>query len=337
MHILKIINEYNCTPALAVALVKGYMNFACVTTVLASIYVGNCLGFLFVDFIALSKPQPHILFPIRLSATEIPNNEKPLSLVSRHKKDADVINFVQCLKSIAKESSRSLNEFQRQELFDGVIRRINSMESRSLSTCVWALGCIGCKSTDLNTEDESKLILGLSDNIGMMMEIDRLKLVYGLGRLGFQWQRFPQELQLGIMSLLASTLPNELDGELSDAGRQLATILYAFGQMGVSKTDLLPELWDSFCDRLCSALSNEHFSSQGFANSFWGLERLGYKWDDFSPTLQELFIQFLSKDNFLALQKEFCSVLHSFSKMQVNMGSPFYLIGMFVTSLRSPR
>ena len=104
--------------------------------------------------------------------------------------------------------------------------------------------------------------------------------------------------------------------------RELATILFTLGQLGVT-TDLLPE---GSLSRVLEEVSQiaAQFTPQGLSNALHGLARMGVLWSDLPPQAQSelplrgaAIVQEMRPD-------ELCSITQSMAVMKVSLPSHLF-------------
>ena len=102
-------------------------------------------------------------------------------------------------------------------------------------------------------------------------------------------------------------------GELD--GREMATMVFTLGQLGLSKAALPDETAAQLLDRVGAISSN--FSSQAFANTLHGLARIGFEWSDIPQSVAEVFLKCGTALTPSMRHDELCSLFQSMALMKV--------------------
>ena len=231
---------------------------------------------------------------------------------------ADVTEFSALLKQMAAKRRR-LKESDRPALSSAVIERLDSLNDELFSDCIWSMGTLRCGLNDFaaisSTVKGKSTVQQFWDKVAQVSETaDRLcitRLAIGLGKMGLRWDSLPSSTQASVIKLVTPS-----DSSIGLESRELATVLFTLGQLGVT-TDLLPEgALPRVLDEMASIVHN--FTPQGLSNALHGLARMGVLWTDLPVQAQSglpmrgaSIVKEMRPD-------ELCSIMQSMAVMKVS-------------------
>lgn len=244
---------------------------------------------------------------------------------------ADVTEFSFLLKQMAAKR-RSLQESDRPALARAVIERLDLLSEELFSDCIWSIGTLRCSLNDFSaissTVKGNDPIQHFWDKVAHVSErADRkcvTRLAIGLGKMGLRWDSLPESAKVSLIKLIQDQgVPsNSSNSLISHESRELATVLFTFGQLGVT-TELLPE--GSLLKVLEEvAVIAPNFTPQGLCNALHGLARMGVLWTDLPTKAQKelplrgaMIVAEMRPD-------ELCSILQSMAVMKVATDETIY-------------
>ena len=239
----------------------------------------------------------------------------------------DIAEFTSLLKQMAAKRRR-IPEANRPALSRAVFERLDQFNNEFFSDCVWSIGTLRCNVNDFSsagtTTQGIDAVSAFWEKVSKVSEsADRLcltRLAIGLGKMGVRWDNLPSSTRVSLTKLIQDE--NYFAGTASVSkvipeSRELATILFTLGQLGVT-TDLLPE---GSLSRVLEEVSQiaAQFTPQGLSNALHGLARMGVLWSDLPPQAQSelplrgaAIVQEMRPD-------ELCSITQSMAVMKVSL------------------
>ena len=250
----------------------------------------------------------------------------------------DIAEFTSLLKQMAAKRRR-IPEANRPALSRAVFERLDQFNNEFFSDCVWSIGTLRCNVNDFSsagtTTQGVDAVSSFWEKVSKVSEsADRLcltRLAIGLGKMGVRWDNLPSSTRVSLTKLIQDE--NYFAGaagvsKIIPESRELATILFTLGQLGVT-TDLLPE---GSLSRVLEEVSQiaAQFTPQGLSNALHGLARMGVLWSDLPPQAQSelplrgaAIVQEMRPD-------ELCSITQSMAVMKVSISfdltRPFQLL-----------
>ena len=239
---------------------------------------------------------------------------------------ADVTEFSFLLKQMGAKRRR-IQESDRPALARAVMERIDHLSDELFSDCIWSIGTLRCTVNDFSAISSSvkgkDTIQHFWDKVARVSETaDRLcitRLAIGLGKMGLRWDSLPESTKVSLMKLIQNDviLGNLSNATVSLESRELATVLFTLGQLGMT-TELLPE---GSLSRILQevAVIAHNFTPQGLSNALHGLARMGVLWTDLPQQAQSelplrgaVIVAEMRRD-------ELCSIMQSMAVMKVPM------------------
>lgn len=239
-----------------------------------------------------------------------------------------VDEFSSTLKQIASKR-RPIRDLDRPALSRAVLERFEHLNNELFSDCVWSLGTLRCTVDDFSafhsTIKGQDSITYFWDNVARVSKsADRLcliRLAIGLGKMGLKWDNLPMSTRSSLLNLIEDQKsPQETgDGSLGIVhieSRELATLLFTLGQLGMTKEILQEGSLTRVLNEVAAIAIN--FTPQGLSNSLNGLARMGVLWDDLPiqarnqlPDRGAAIVAEMRPD-------ELCSIMQSMAVMKVN-------------------
>ena len=239
----------------------------------------------------------------------------------------DVAEFSALLKQMAAKRRR-IPEANRPALARAVFERLDQFNNEFFSDCVWSIGTLRCNVNDFTpagtTIEGVDAVSSFWEKVAKVSEsADRLcltRLAIGLGKMGLRWDNLPTPTRLSLTKLIQDenySTDAASQVKVIPESRELATILFTLGQLGVT-TDLLPE---GSLFRVLEEVSQiaAQFTPQGLSNALHGLARMGVLWSDLPPQAQSelplrgaAIVQEMRPD-------ELCSITQSMAVMKVSV------------------
>ena len=241
---------------------------------------------------------------------------------------ADVSEFSSLLKQMAAKRRR-IQESDRPALARAVIERLDLLSDEQFSDCVWSIGTLRCNVNDFSaissTVQGKDTVQHFWSKVATASETsNRLcvtRLAIGLGKMGLRWDNLPSSTRVSLIKLIQNqVLPgDEADNSVSLESRELSTVLFTLGQLGVT-TELLPEGSLSQVLEEVAAIAN-NFTPQGLSNALHGLARMGVLWTDL-PVLAQNELPLRGATIVAEMRPdELCSIMQSMAVMKVQWSS----------------
>jgi hypothetical protein len=237
----------------------------------------------------------------------------------------DVAEFSFLLKQMAAKRRR-ISDSYRPALSRAVLERLDQLNDDFFSDCVWSIGTLRCNihdfsaiSTTLHGKDSASLFWDKVASVSVTASrLCITRLAIGLGKMGIRWDSLPTSTRVSLINLVQNErFPGDPANRINSVpeSRELATILFTLGQLGVT-TDLLPEgAMTRVLDEVASIAVN--FTPQGLSNALHGLARMGVMWTDLPPLAQ---IELPTRGAAIVAEMrsdELCSILQSMAVMKV--------------------
>lgn len=237
----------------------------------------------------------------------------------------DIIEFTSLLKQMAAKRRR-IPDSDRPALSRAILERLNQLSDEQFSDCVWSIGTLRCNLNDISsvsfiTDGTDSVTLFWNKVANVSETANRLcftRLAIGLGKMGLRWEDLPDLTRVGLIKLIQNEKlagDAEVQKNVIPESRELATILFTLGQLGVT-TDILPE---GSLSRVLEEVAQiaVSFTPQGLSNALHGLARMGVLWADLPlqaqsalPSRGAVIVAEMRPD-------ELCSIVQSMAVMKV--------------------
>jgi hypothetical protein len=255
--------------------------------------------------------------------------EKPQQLTQTNLKllisTTDIMEFTSLLKQMAAKRRR-IPDSDRPALSRAILERLDQLSDELFSDCVWSIGTLRCTLIDISsvssTTDGTDPTTSFWNKVARVSETaNRLcltRLAIGLGKMGLRWDNLPDLTRVGLIKLIQN---EKLAGDANfqqktiPDSRELATILFTLGQLGVT-TDILPE---GSLSRVLEEVAQiaVKFTPQGLSNALHGLARMGVLWSDLPVEAQSALPSRGATIVAEMRPDELCSIVQSMAVMKV--------------------
>lgn len=255
--------------------------------------------------------------------------EKPQQLTQTNLKllvsTSDIIEFTSLLKQMAAKRRR-IPDGDRPALSRAILERLDQLNDELFSDCVWSIGTLRCTLIDISSV--SSITDGTDSTTSFWDKVARVsgsanrlcltRLAIGLGKMGLRWDNLPDLTRVGLIKLIQN---EKLAGDINfqenmiPESRELATILFTLGQLGVT-TDILPE---GSLSRVLEEVAQVavKFTPQGLSNALHGLARMGVLWTDLPLQAQSALPSRGATIVAEMRPDELCSIMQSMAVMKV--------------------
>jgi hypothetical protein len=239
----------------------------------------------------------------------------------------DVGEFSSMLKQMAAKRRR-IQDSDRPSVARAVLERLSDLNDELFSDCMWSIGTLRCTVDDFSTisssiQGQNSIAYFWEQVTRVSKTADRLcltRLAIGLGKMGVRWNSLPVATQSSLLNLIQNqNISQEItqQRQIPYESRELATILFTLGQLGVT-TDILPE---GSLSRVLEDVGDiaQHFTPQGLSNTLNGLARMGVQWNDLPVQAQS---QLPHRGTTIVAEMrsdELCSIMQSMAVMKVSL------------------
>jgi hypothetical protein len=255
--------------------------------------------------------------------------ERPQQLTNANLKlllsTTDIIEFTSLLKQMAAKRRR-IPDIDRPALSRAILERLDQLSDELFSDCVWSIGTLRCTLVDISsvssTTDGTDSVTSFWNKVarvsGTANRLCLTRLAIGLGKMGLRWENLPDLTRVGLIKLIQNEKlagdANFQENIIPDS-RELATILFTLGQLGVT-TDILPE---GSLSRVLEEVAQIaiKFTPQGLSNALHGLARMGVLWTDLPEQAQSALPSRGATIVAEMRPDELCSIVQSMAVMKV--------------------
>ena len=162
----------------------------------------------------------------------------------------DIIEFSSKLKLLAAKRRRIQGD-DRLAIVAAIMDRLDLLDDELFSNCVWAMGILRCTMEDLDNNNAYLSVSMASIAVQQFwskvnqvsVSSDRVsltRLAIGLSKMGVRWVDIPKDTQKSLLLLLKPSGGASHNVFPLRNSRELATVLFTLGQLGVSKS-MLPD------------------------------------------------------------------------------------------------
>ena len=155
----------------------------------------------------------------------------------------DVAQFVSKLKLVASRRQR-VDGKDRTVMVSTVVDRLEVLDDEQFSDCVWSMGILRCRMADLEAHDSAprhdrdstpQRFWGRVTRMSTSVDhVALIRLAIGFDKLGVRWGDLPVVTQTALLSLVQHGADGNGAFPLRSS-REVATVLFTLGQLGVRK------------------------------------------------------------------------------------------------------
>jgi len=252
-------------------------------------------------------------------ATESTRYDYRTDLAELLRGSVDAAEFTRLLKNVASKKERVvLSNGEKESLVRAAVVHMPGLTSDSFSSCVWALGTLGCSMEDvLSSTNKAMFTEVISKAADSNDAIEFQRLLVGLSKMGMQFSDLPAPQQRQLQDFVAQP---------SLSGREVSSIAYSLAVMkartpGETSAALSAETVEQLVSHF--GRTADTMTGTGFANALYGLSHIGVTWSALpSQIVVDRLLSVSGENSSVVLSPEqVCNVVVSLTTMRATLPS----------------
>lgn len=184
-----------------------------------------------------------------------------------------------------------------------VVVTSNAATSRDVVTAITGMIRVDFKEIKFSPTLQTRLLQAIERVSSSMNAREVGNLLYGLGKLKFQWSSLTQKSQENILQKFCIHKKELMAGEGSMS-------IYAMGLLGASVANMSEDFKKNLFD-VVYGIMLENMSSQAYSNCLYGLAKMQVKFEDLPPLIVKMISEGLADRSSKFIEQEFTNVIYS--------------------------